>query len=317
MGEGIMFKKKYFIHPSLKTLARTHLPVTWAGIRLLNTKHRLLAPTTATSDQLVAYFREEYPRADGSTGHILRIKPHSLRPDAPALVYFPGGGFTFAPAPHHYRLARQYALECGCQVLVADYRLLPDHDYPTPAEDAYAAWKWVNAHASGLLLDHRRIAVGGDGAGACLAVSCALKARDERAERPCFQLVLSPILNRLMTGNSFCYNADAPVWNKAWNERMWRGYQDMTCIADIQYASPAYEDNLKDMPPAYVELVNNSAVYSDAANYWGHLESAGVAADLNTIRDGVHGFDSVADSPVTREAVSRRIAALKHAFSEK
>ena len=95
---------------------------------------------------------------------------------------------------------------------------------------------------------------------------------------------------------------------------MWNEYLEITYIADRQYAAPAYEEELKGMPPAYVELVTNSAVHSDAANYWGHLESAGVSVEMNAIRNGVHGFDSVADSPVTREAVSRRIAALKKAF---
>ena len=317
MGEPVVVKKHYFIDPGMKTLARTRLPDTRTGIRLLNTKHRLLAPTPAASDEQVAYFYEEYSRADGSTGRILRIKPRSLPYDAPALVYFAGGGFTFAPAPHHYRLARQYALECNCQVLLPDYRLLPDHSYPTPAQDAYAAWKWVNAHADGLLLDKHRIAIGGDGAGGCLAVSCMLQARDEGADMPCFQLVLSPILNRLMTGNSFVYNADAPVWNKAWTERMWRAYQDISCIADMKYASPAYEDNLKGLPPAYVELVINSAVYSDAAQYWGLLENSSIPAVLHEVQNAVHGFDAVADNPVTRDAVSRRITALKGAFSEK
>jgi len=314
MGETFVYRKKYHIHNSLKKLAHVRQPRTQTGIRLTNTKHQLLAPSPASSDKLVGYLHEEYPRADGSKGRIVRIKPYSLQPDAPALVYFHGGGFRFSAAPHHYRLARQYALECGCQVLMVDYRLLPDDSYPVPAEDAYAAWKWVSENAHVLLLDSKRIAIGGDGAGGCLAVSCMLRARDEGAAMPCFQMVLSPILNQLMTGNSYTYHGDAPVWSKADSQWMWNAYLYSPNIRDIAYASPAHTNDFSGLPPAYVELVTNSSVYSDAANYWGQLDSLKSPAELYEARDAVHGFDSVADSPVTQEAVARRIAALKKAF---
>src|SRR6516162_741628 len=48
---------------------------------------------------------------------------------------------------------------------------------PGPAEDAFEALQWVAVSASALGLDATNLAVGGDSAGANLAIAAALRAR--------------------------------------------------------------------------------------------------------------------------------------------
>ena len=313
MGDTFVYRKKYHIHNSLKELAGVRQSYGMFGLSRTNAKHRRLAPKQSCSDELVDYFHEEYPCADGSRGRIIRIKPYALQANAPALVYLPGGGLRYAPAPHHYRLARLYALACGCQVLVVNYRLCTQCPYPTSEMDAYDAWKWVVKQARYLGLDRERIAIGGDGVGGWLALSCMLRAQKEGVSMPCFQMLLSPILDRGMKGNSHQFDGDAPVWRNLDSKILWDTYRPKD--GKPEFAFDFYKTDLRNFPPAYLELVINSSVYSEVAAYWGRLEEDNVSAELNEVCDAVHGFDAVAESPVTRQAVARRISALKKAWN--
>jgi len=118
------------------------------------------------------------------------IEPHWADP-LPALVYFHGGGFTVGSVDTHDALCRMFARDAQCAVLSVDYRLAPDHRFPTAIDDAFDALRWLHDHAGEHAIDTARIALGGDSAGGTLATVCAVLARDAGLA-PVLQLLIYP-----------------------------------------------------------------------------------------------------------------------------
>lgn len=81
----------------------------------------------------------------------------------PAVLYFPGGGFT--SADHEKFLEMRYALaRAGYVVAACEYRAVPNK-FPALLEDAKAAVRWMRAHASEFGVDADCIGLLGDSAG--------------------------------------------------------------------------------------------------------------------------------------------------------
>lgn len=91
----------------------------------------------------------------------------------PLVVYLHGGGFVIGDLDSHDALLRQLALASGALVLSVDYRLAPEHPFPAAIEDAEAALRFALAQANALGADTGAVFVGGDSAGAAIALAAA------------------------------------------------------------------------------------------------------------------------------------------------
>jgi len=120
------------------------------------------------------------PSRDGTRLSLRRYAPRAAdwQSPQPTLLYLHGGGFVIGSTATHDALCRQLALRSGWMVLSLDYRLAPEHRFPTAFNDSLDALKWLHAHGDLLGADTRCLAVGGDSAGGTLAAACALAARD-------------------------------------------------------------------------------------------------------------------------------------------
>ncbi|SEB47953.1 alpha/beta hydrolase fold [Pseudomonas marginalis] len=84
----------------------------------------------------------------------------------PAIVYFPGGGFTSADYGKFFEM-RSALARAGFVVAAANYRVVPDK-FPALVEDGKAAVRYLRAHANEYGIDPKRIGVLGDSAGGYL-----------------------------------------------------------------------------------------------------------------------------------------------------
>ena len=115
--------------------------------------------------------------------------------DAPLLLYFHGGGFVCCDIDTHDSICSWLAKSSQGRVLSVGYRLAPETPFPGQIEDVRAACAWALQNAQRFGAQPHRIAVGGDSAGAYLAVTMALELNRAAPGAVALQVLLYPLIH--------------------------------------------------------------------------------------------------------------------------
>jgi acetyl esterase len=203
------------------------------------------------------------------------------------VVWLHGGGWYVGDLEAFDRVTRQIANRSGAVCLSVDYRLAPEHRYPAAVEDARAAVAWATGTgAQQLGTDPARVVVGGDSAGANLAIAAARYAR----ERLRGHALVYPALDPAMASESYREFADGPMLTAASMAFCWRTYLDGRVGTDDPDAAPLVADDLAGLPPAYVAVAGHDPLRDDGIRYAERLREAGVEVRLERYDDMPHGF---------------------------
>ena len=234
----------------------------------------------------------------------------------PVTVFFHGGGFALGDLDTHDVTARQHAVGADSVVVSVDYRLAPEHPFPAAVEDAWAATRWVAAHAAMFGADGQRLAVAGDSAGGTLSAVVAQLARDAGGPALAFQLLWYPSTMWDTSLPSFAENADAPVLDDSAIAAFTRWYAGHLDLADPPATlAPGRAADLSGLAPAYVAVAGHDPLRDDGARYAELLAEAGVPVELHHAATLVHGYLGYAGVvPAATEATERGLAALRNAL---
>lgn len=134
---------------------------------------------------------------DGPHGPVpVRVYGAESGSDRPALVWIHGGAFMFGDLdmPEADWTAREVSTRTGAVVVSVDYRLaVGGVHHPVPLDDCVAVARWVRDSAAGLGVDPARISIGGGSAGGNLAITTALRLRDEDGWSPAALIPVYPV----------------------------------------------------------------------------------------------------------------------------
>ena len=250
------------------------------------------------------------------------VRVRVYRPDdqpgrLPALLWIHGGGYVMGDIEQDDRLMKQLAKRIGCVAASVDYRLAPEHPFPAPVEDCYAALKWLSANAGELGVDPSRIAIGGASGGGGLCAGLALMTRDRREVKPSFQLLIYPMIDdRNVTPASHAIT-DPRVWNRESNRLGWKAYlgRDGGGPDVSPYAAASRATDLTGLPPAYIPVGALDLFIDENIEYAQRLIQAGVPTELHVYPGAFHGFDLFAPSAkVSKQFKADRDDALKRAL---
>lgn len=175
------------------------------------------------------------------------------------LFHLHGGGFAVGSARGSVGLASAIARKTGLRVVSVDYRLAPEHPFPSALEDATAAYRALVAKSG------NGIVVSGESAGGNLAVELLIAAREEGMPLPRASVVFSPMTDLTVTGASFVGKADVdPNITAAAISRRVHDYLDGTGVpADDPRVSPIFAD-LRGLPPLLVQAGSHEVLLNDA-----------------------------------------------------
>jgi len=232
--------------------------------------------------------------ADGPLGPIpLRVyRPAGVPASTPlaVLVFFHGGGWVIGDLETHDVLCRQLTAGSGVSVVSVDYRLAPEHKFPAAVDDAWAATRWVVAHAGELAVDARRLAVGGDSAGGNLAAVVALLARDKGAPAIAVQVLIYPVTD--LVGETRSYRDFAEGYLLTREGMRWFIAHYLTAEAEAAdwRASPLRAQSLAGLPPALIVTAGFDPLRDEGEAYAERLRDAGVRVDSVCYGGMIHGF---------------------------
>ena len=268
------------IHPDLRRIARlvpkqVVTPVTLPVIRLVTRRMWRRVPKDVEALTL--------PSGVG----VRLYRPSGVKGPGPALLWIHGGGYVIGHPGQDDELCRRYAQRLGATVVSVDYRLAPEHAYPTPLEDCYAALVWM----AGLpTVDAARVAIGGASAGGGLAAALALLARDRGDVALAAQLLVYPMLDDRTVGRDQPDNPGLRLWNRSSNKFGWSAYLG---DADPDVAVPARQTDLSGLPPAWMGVGTLDLFHDEDLAYAARLKEASVPCDIQIVKGAFHGFDGI------------------------
>jgi acetyl esterase len=209
---------------------------------------------------------------------------------APALIYFHGGGFVLGNIEICDPFCRALANRSGCVVIAVNYQKAPEHKYPIPLDDCYAATQWVFQWAETLKLDVNRIGVAGDSAGANLAAAVALKARDEQGPSIAWQMLAYPSLRYAWDSSSAIEHASGYTLERAGIEYFWNHYVRSADDGNDPLCAPLLARSHARLPPALIVCAEYDPLLDDGRDYAAKLAAAGVPVRLIVYEGMAHGF---------------------------
>lgn len=105
---------------------------------------------------------------------VWRLRDHG-HGTPPVAYILHGGGWSYGGHKTDSALIRSLASELGYVVVTIEYRLAPEHPFPTPFYDACDGLQWVHENGNMIGGDPSRIVVVGSSAGSNLAASAVLQ----------------------------------------------------------------------------------------------------------------------------------------------
>ncbi|MFO1467427.1 MAG: alpha/beta hydrolase [Steroidobacteraceae bacterium] len=253
-----------------------------------------LAERRRAAEQVRTPWRSGGPRMHRSeelhiAGRRARVHVPSETGNLPALLYLHGGGWVMFSIDTHDRLMREYAARAGIVVIGLDYSLAPEVRFPVALDEAVAAVDWMSRAGQAHGIDPKRLALGGDSAGANLATGAALRLRD-RGDTPLRALLLNyGVYSPEPTPSYDLYDGPRYMLNVEEMRYFWESYVRHPSDLRNPLAAPLLAD-LAGLPPALLSVGNCDILADSNRAMAAKLEAAGVPTELRVYEGASHSF---------------------------
>ncbi len=202
-----------------------------------------------------------------------------------------GGGWMLGGAHHHDPRNAHIALACGYAVVSVGYRLAPEHPYPAAPDDCEAVARWLVAHGA-KEFGTARIALGGESAGAQLALVTMLRLRDRHGYNGFAGINLTfGAFDLAGTPSQVRWGARDLVLSGPTMKWFYDAFVPEALRRDPD-VSPLYAD-LRALPPAMITVGTLDPLLDDSLFLYARWRAAGNAATLDVYPGAPHGFTNL------------------------
>ncbi|WP_343228987.1 alpha/beta hydrolase [Rhizobium setariae] len=224
-----------------------------------------------------------------SRGETIRLRLYRKTGTARTILYFHGGGWVVGSLDTHDGALRALVHAAGANIVAVEYAKAPEHPFPACLDDALSALDWLLANAQAAGLDAERIIVAGDSAGASIAASLAVLARD-RGTPLLGQVLVYPATD--LTAMTPSRTAFAQGYFLSMPTMDWYVAHYLSGGTDPADpgVSPLRADDLANLPAALLVTADHDPLRDEGRAYAGRLIAAGNNVAYEEWRGTVHGF---------------------------
>jgi acetyl esterase len=227
--------------------------------------------------------RVERHRVAAVDGSPLEMRVLVPRGEARGLiVFFHGGGWVCGSPDEVETLGRTLADRARCAVVLAQYRLAPEHPFPAAVDDAWTALEWAAGYSPLPLI------VAGDSAGGNLAAVVALRSAHE-GPALALQVLVEPVTDADTETASYLDPENQLIVSRESMQWFFDRYVPNGARRDPRLA-PLRAASLSGAPPAVVLTAEHDVLRDEGEAYAERLRAAGVDVVHRRFAGQMHGF---------------------------
>lgn len=255
-----------------------------------------LSPKGADNDEYTA----TYETSDKTQLRLVVYRPANTTELLPLVVWYHGGGHCVGMPEQNASLLRDIALQQQCVVVAPEYRLAPEHKWPTGINDSWDALRHIASNAKTFGSDPALgFAIGGESAGASISSIMQVRARNEKLN--------PPLTGALLSAGSYFNPPDLPAEYK----ELYRSRNDQRCkdspMLSEKSAKAFYECHAADwashdyrtaldplnhagLPRTYIQVCGWDINRDDGILYNDLLKQRGVETRMSIYEGAPHCF---------------------------
>jgi monoterpene epsilon-lactone hydrolase len=213
----------------------------------------------------------------------------TTQPDSDRVIFHcHGGGLVSCPLDDYLFYGATLAQQLGARVVMPDYRLAPEAQYPAAHDDCMAAYR-------GLLddgVDPAQVVISGDSCGGGLGLSTIIAARNDGLAIPAGFVSLSGWFDLSVACARPQADGSDPFLTAAWVRNRGTDYTGGRMPLDDPRVSPAYAD-VRGLPPLYLPVGQFDTMRTGVDRLARRALAAGVPVVWESWPGAVHGWQGL------------------------
>ena len=202
-------------------------------------------------------------------------------------MFMHGGGYYRGSVAATRATVARISAEAKVKCLSIEYRLAPEHPFPSAIDDTYLVYEWLINKG----ISPKNIIVGGQSAGGGLCLALLLKIKENNIPQPLGAVALSPWTDLSQSGESMIKNEKIdPIISKKYLDRFAKLY--FPDLNNVSYLASPLIGELSGLPDMLIQVGSAETMLDDSIRFYEKAKKANVNAKLEIWEDMFHGWHS-------------------------
>lgn len=269
------------------------------------------------------YSLEKKTTLNGTAYQIIR--KNGLTAPVKTIYYIHGGCYVCGlVSNYHTFLTDCCEMTGGTQIVLLDYKLAPEYQYPKQLDEAYDLWSELTEKQN---IRPENIVIGGDSSGGNLALALMLRLRDEDRKLPAGAFLLPPWTDMTVSGDSYEYNYgnDVEIGEKRGvfteEKRQMLLESDLFCFVGSAdrtdpYVSPVFGE-FYGFPPVFFSVGEHEMLLDDSLRIVEKMKKTGIPVICERKPEMFHTYVLYKNyMPESRESFARMKEFIQECMSD-